>query len=228
MKRHQRITLLSAIIILGALTACLFSVNRARRRAHVPEMMIQVPKYVYSGRTPIGGVQAFEFAPQGQRLAIVDDIGRWFLADLKGGSPTFLGRFNSVHSGSIVWGGDVQNIYSTSDGELFGISVHNAKWRKYVAAPTDKPPARPTVRISPDARFMLVSTYQEREGPWKPGALWLGEAPGGRRLWGENLQADAHGFLPFVCGAKFSPDSQTVAIAIMYFGDSEYSENRCA
>ncbi len=227
LKQRKRTAIFIALVFLVALTASLFRINHLRRRAHVPEMIVQVPKYVYSGRTPIGRVKAFAFAPRGERLAIVDDIGRWFISDLKGDKPTSLGRFNSARSGSIVWRRDAQSIYATSDGELFWLSLNDAKWREYVVAPTDKTPARPTVRISPDARFMLVSTYEEREGPWKPGALRLNEVVGKKRLWGGILQADTHGFLPFVCGAAFSPDSQTVAVAIMYFGD-DHTEKTAA
>ncbi len=75
--------------------------------------------------------------------------------------------------------------------------------------------------ISPDGNFALVSTYYNREGPWKNGSLWLAQTSDAKRIWGGELKADEQGFLPVVRGRTFSADSRLVAVAKHYLGVNE-------
>lgn len=215
MKRLKTSTLVALAVLFG-LTAYLFAFNRAHRRAHVPAMAFTLPRR-------LARVLALCFAPQGKGLAVVDGAGQLFLTEWQSQKLLHQNGYLFPTFGGLSWSTDGRQIYACGQttvemvepkakhGNRFVFSIKNSSRRECN-----------TAMLAANHQFLLCySDLNLMKKPWKRGALWLcnlrSKQRDGDQLWDEELRPDRRGYWPRVCGIAFSPDSQTVVIAKVFY-----------
>ncbi len=218
--KRLKISTLVALVVLCALTAYLFAVNRVRRRERVPEQVVQLRfPPITIGSRQASDAMSVAFSPDSKQLAIGANFNKVLICDVQTGRlqqatvshrPAALGWSRDGRCVSGMWGGDV-----------FWRESGQASWQSYVFCPGYMKRQHSFLStLGFDGSLVLAASYSLPfpPYPWENGSIVCHDVHHKKPLWRMQLKDNPQGMLPHPCGLALSSDEKTFAVAKAFYG----------